>query len=204
MLRPMGKPDFHKVVPTGDDRLRLVCRSCGHIAYENPKVITGSVVLHEDRILLCKRAIEPRKGYWTLPAGFLELGESVEEGAIREAWEEARARIQIDRVLAIYTIRHISQIHVMYRATLSEPEHRTRARIGSARPGPLGRHPMVRPRVSLRGVGTSPLERGHGTTTCLRRSAIRRMPATSIPYVRRSTGSRLWDVGAGSSQRGSR
>ena len=122
MLAAMGKPDFHKVVPAGDDRLRWVCRSCGHIAYENPKVIAGSVVEADGRILLCKRAIEPRKGYWTLPAGFLELGESVEEGAVREAWEEAHARIAIDRVLAIYTIRHISQVQVMFRATLTHPE----------------------------------------------------------------------------------
>src|SRR5688572_16959214 len=90
--RPPAAPDgFEHRVPEGDDRSRLVCRDCGFIAYENPKIVVGSVAAWEDRILLCRRAIDPRRGFWTLPAGFLELGETALDGARREAWEEARA-----------------------------------------------------------------------------------------------------------------
>jgi ADP-ribose pyrophosphatase YjhB (NUDIX family) len=108
-------------VPEGDDRPRMTCPDCGFIAYENPKVVVGSVVLDGDRILLCRRAIEPRRGYWTLPAGYLELQESTEAGAQREAWEEARARIALDGVLAVYNIPRISQVQVIYRARLVDP-----------------------------------------------------------------------------------
>ncbi|MFW5925552.1 MAG: NUDIX domain-containing protein [Myxococcota bacterium] len=111
-----------RTVPQGDTHERLVCPDCGFIAYENPKVIAGSVVTREDRFLLCRRAIEPRAGFWTLPAGFLELGESPREGAAREAWEEAYARIDIDALLAVYTIRHIGQIQLMFRAHLADPD----------------------------------------------------------------------------------
>lgn len=109
-------------VPSGDDRERLLCPDCGFIAYENPKVIVGSVVTYGEAILLCKRAIPPRKGYWTLPAGFLELNESTDVGAKREAWEEATAEIEIDALLAIYEITRISQIQFMYRAQLLNPD----------------------------------------------------------------------------------
>ncbi len=115
-------PKFEEKIPLGDDRLRSVCGHCGFVDYQNPKIVVGSVATWEDKILVCKRAIEPRKGYWTLPAGYLELNESVEEGAKREAWEEARARLTIDRVLAIYSIPRISQIQIMYRATLQNPD----------------------------------------------------------------------------------
>ncbi len=108
-------------VPEGDDRERLTCPDCGFIAYENPKMVAGAVVSVGDRILLCRRAIEPRKGYWTLPAGYLELHETPEEGAMREAWEEARARIAIDALLAVYSVPRISQVQLIYRATLAEP-----------------------------------------------------------------------------------
>ena len=118
----MTSPNFEKRIPDGDDRERSVCRDCGFIDYQNPKVVVGSVATHGDKILLCRRAIEPRHGYWTLPAGYLELGESVEEGAKREAWEEARARLSLDRVLAIYSVRRISQVQVMFRARLETPE----------------------------------------------------------------------------------
>ncbi|MEM1193695.1 MAG: NUDIX hydrolase, partial [Pseudomonadota bacterium] len=86
-------PLFRTQIPAGDDRERSQCGHCGFIDYQNPKIVTGVVATWEDKILLCKRAIEPRKGFWTLPAGYLELNESTEEGAIREAWEEARARL---------------------------------------------------------------------------------------------------------------
>jgi ADP-ribose pyrophosphatase YjhB (NUDIX family) len=114
-------PDFIRTVPTGDDRERLTCQDCGFVAYENPKVIVGSVVSVDDRILLCRRAIEPRHGFWTLPAGYMELAETVEEGAQREAWEEARARIAIEGVLAIYSIARIGQVQVIFRAGLAAP-----------------------------------------------------------------------------------
>jgi ADP-ribose pyrophosphatase YjhB (NUDIX family) len=108
-------------VPDGDDRERLTCPDCGFIAYENPKMVAGSVVSVGDRIMLCRRAIEPRKGFWTLPAGYLELNETPAEGAAREAWEEARARIAIDALLAVFSIPRISQVQLIYRATLAEP-----------------------------------------------------------------------------------
>jgi ADP-ribose pyrophosphatase YjhB (NUDIX family) len=108
-------------IPEGDDRARLTCPECGFIAYENPKLVAGSVVSVEDRILLCRRAIDPRKGFWTLPAGYLELNETPEEGARREAWEEARARIAINALLGVYSVPRISQVQLIYRATLAEP-----------------------------------------------------------------------------------
>jgi ADP-ribose pyrophosphatase YjhB (NUDIX family) len=112
---------FMRQVPDGDTRERSVCRDCGHVAYENPKVVVGSVVAHQDRVLLCRRAIEPRRGYWTLPAGYLELGESIEEGARREAYEEAEAEIVLDGILAVYSISRIGQVQVIFRARFADP-----------------------------------------------------------------------------------
>ena len=105
-----------------DGRERSVCAHCSFIGYKNSKVVAGSVAVWEDKILLCRRAIEPRKGFWTLPAGFLELGESLEEGAAREAFEEARARLEIDGILAVYSVTRISQMQIMFRARLSSPD----------------------------------------------------------------------------------
>jgi ADP-ribose pyrophosphatase YjhB (NUDIX family) len=106
----------------GEDRDRRVCRTCGFVDYVNPRVVTGVVAHRDGRILLCRRAIEPRKGLWTLPAGFLETGESIEQGARREAHEEARAELEIETMLAIYSIPRISQIQVFFRARLlNEP-----------------------------------------------------------------------------------
>lgn len=113
---------FVREVPEGDDRKRLVCADCGFVAYENPKVVVGSVATWEERILLCRRAINPRKGFWTLPAGYLELHESAADGALREAWEEARAGLEIDQLLAVYAIPRISQIQLIYRAHLTSPD----------------------------------------------------------------------------------
>ena len=110
--------NFTLKIPEGDDHERRVCDTCGFIDYVNPKIVAGSVVTSGEKILLCKRAIEPRKGFWTLPAGFMEEGESVEEGAAREAMEEANAKIEIDRLLAVYSVPRISQVQVMYRAKL--------------------------------------------------------------------------------------
>ncbi|MBS7810061.1 NUDIX hydrolase [Roseococcus sp. XZZS9] len=117
----MIPPNFTRRIPEGEDRERLVCNDCGYIAYENPKIVVGSVVSDEGRILLCRRAIEPRRGYWTLPAGYMEMGETTEEGARREAWEEARARLAFDGILAIYSIARIGQVQIIYRARLAEP-----------------------------------------------------------------------------------
>jgi ADP-ribose pyrophosphatase YjhB (NUDIX family) len=105
-------------VPPGEDRDRHVCGACGTVHYQNPKVIVGSVCTLGDRLLLCRRAIEPRSGYWTIPAGFLELGETAEEGASREAWEEARARIAIEGLIAAYSVPRIEQVQLLYRARL--------------------------------------------------------------------------------------
>ena len=104
--------------PSGDDRERAVCRACGTVHYENPKVVVGSVCTLGDRLLLCRRAIEPRRGFWTIPAGYLELGETAEAGAVREAWEEARARIELDGLMAVYSVVRIGQVQLLYRARL--------------------------------------------------------------------------------------
>jgi ADP-ribose pyrophosphatase YjhB (NUDIX family) len=113
--------EFSRRVPTGDSLPRDICDRCGLIYYENPKIVVGSVVTHENRFLMCRRAIEPRKGYWTLPAGFMEHGETPEEGARREAREEANADIRIRDLLAIYSIPRIAQVQIMYRAELATP-----------------------------------------------------------------------------------
>lgn len=111
-------PSFSDRIPAGDDRTRRVCDDCGFVDYVNPKIIAGAVVTAADKILLCRRAIEPRRTFWTLPAGFMEERESVEEAARRETREEANASIEIDRVLSIYSVPRISQVHIMFRATL--------------------------------------------------------------------------------------
>jgi ADP-ribose pyrophosphatase YjhB (NUDIX family) len=108
--------------PPGDDRERYVCERCDVVHYLNPKVVVGSVCVRDDRLLICRRAIEPRRGFWTIPAGYLELGETTEQGARREAWEEARARIEIDALLAVYSIARIDQVQILYRATLTDPD----------------------------------------------------------------------------------
>ena len=120
-VAPAPGPHFVRRVPEGDTSERYVCGQCGHIAYSNPKIVVGSVVVSDGRILLCRRAIEPRKNYWTLPAGYLEEHETPEDGARREAREEACAEIEIDAMLAVYAVPHISQVQIMYRATLPEP-----------------------------------------------------------------------------------
>jgi ADP-ribose pyrophosphatase YjhB (NUDIX family) len=113
---------FSLQVPDGDTLERRVCNTCGFIDYENPKIVVGSVVRYREQLLLCRRAIEPRYGFWTLPAGFLERHESAEVGAKREAWEEAQAAITITGLLAVYSIPRISQIQLMHIAHLETPE----------------------------------------------------------------------------------
>lgn len=110
--------------PRGEDRLRHVCDQCGEIHYQNPKIIAGCIPECESGILLCKRAIEPRYGTWTLPAGFMELGETLEAAACRESWEEAYARLTVHGLFAIFNLPHVSQVHVYFRACLLDQEHR--------------------------------------------------------------------------------
>jgi ADP-ribose pyrophosphatase YjhB (NUDIX family) len=105
-------------VPEGDDHERWVCQSCGTIHYQNPKIVVGCVPERDGKILLCKRAIEPRAGYWTLPAGFMELGESIAEGAARETLEEACATVEIDRLFASVDAIHAGQLHLFFTARL--------------------------------------------------------------------------------------
>jgi ADP-ribose pyrophosphatase YjhB (NUDIX family) len=115
-----GQPVALKV-PDGDHLPRHVCSACGTIHYENPRIIAGCVIETEGKLLLCKRAIDPRRGYWTTPAGFMENGESVQHGAAREAMEEALAQVQIGSLLAIVNVLRAHQVHIMFRATLREP-----------------------------------------------------------------------------------
>jgi len=104
--------------PEGDNRKRQVCTRCDFIHYQNPRIIGGALVIHEEKVLLCRRAIEPRKGYWTLPAGFLECGETLEEGASRETLEESLAEISIDGLYAVFSLPHINQVYMLFRAAL--------------------------------------------------------------------------------------
>jgi ADP-ribose pyrophosphatase YjhB (NUDIX family) len=110
-------------IPAGDDRERFVCSSCEFIHYVNPRVIVGCVPVYEGRVLLCKRAIEPRKNYWTLPAGFMENGETSLQGAARETWEEARARVSNIHLYRVFDVPYISQIYMFYRCDLDGGEH---------------------------------------------------------------------------------
>lgn len=115
-----GSAVIHRV-PPGDSLERAVCDSCGHIQYVNPKIVVGCLPVYGERILMCKRAIEPRLGLWTLPAGFMEMDESAAEGAAREALEEANARVEIEDLYTVYSIPHISQVYMMFLARLVDP-----------------------------------------------------------------------------------
>jgi ADP-ribose pyrophosphatase YjhB (NUDIX family) len=118
-------PTFTRAIPEGDNRERMICVECGHIAYENPKVVVGSVITSDGHVLLCRRAIEPRTGFWTLPAGYMELHETLEEGAAREALEEAEAEIEIEGILGVFSIARIGQVQVIFRARFrpDQPPH---------------------------------------------------------------------------------
>lgn len=113
-------------IPEGDNRPRFVCTECETIHYQNPRIIAGCIAEHDNRILLCKRAIEPRYGLWTLPAGFMENRETTVEAAARESYEEAHASLSDLQLYCTYSIPHISQVYMMYRGTLVD---------GYARPG---------------------------------------------------------------------
>jgi ADP-ribose pyrophosphatase YjhB (NUDIX family) len=109
-------------VPQGDSLPRHVCDACGAIHYRNPRMVVGTLPVYEDRILLCRRAIEPRRGCWTLPAGFMENQETIAEAAARETHEEACARIELDDLYTMISVPHINQVHVIYRARLLKAE----------------------------------------------------------------------------------
>jgi len=108
-------------IPFDDNRPRYVCSHCSMVHYENPKPVVGCVAEWEGQILLCKRAIQPRYGYWTLPAGFMELGESIAAAAIRETREEAQAEVRIGRMLASIDVIRAGQVHIFFCATLVAP-----------------------------------------------------------------------------------
>ena len=110
------------LIPAGDTLPRHVCPNCNTIHYQNPKIIVGALIESAGRILLCRRAIEPRYNTWTLPAGFMENGEDTATGAMRETWEEACARIQIDGLYRLIDVPHINQVHLIYRAHLLTPD----------------------------------------------------------------------------------
>lgn len=105
-------------VPEGDNLPRYVCEACQTIHYQNPKIVTGCIPEWEDQILLCKRAIEPRIGLWTLPAGFMENRETTLQAAMRETREEANAEVEITELYALFNIPHISQVYLIFRARL--------------------------------------------------------------------------------------
>lgn len=109
-------------VPPADDRERFVCVACETVHYQNPRIVVGCLPLWEDRVLLCRRAIAPRHGFWTLPAGFMENGETTLEGARRETWEEARARIDEAELYTLFDLPHINQVYMFYRATLDSAD----------------------------------------------------------------------------------
>lgn len=105
-------------VPEDDSRPRHVCTACGIVHYQNPNLVIGSLPAWEDQVLLCRRAIEPRHGLWTLPGGFMENGESTTQAAIRETWEEANATIEIGELYSMYSLPYINQVHLLFRAKL--------------------------------------------------------------------------------------
>ena len=119
-----GEP-VSRTIPPGDHRERFVCDHCGTIHYQNPKIVTGCLPICGERVLLCRRAINPRKGLWTLPAGFLETGETAHAGAARETWEEARARVDIHGLYTVFSLPHISQVYMFFRAELINGQYAT-------------------------------------------------------------------------------
>lgn len=113
------RADIIVTIPDGDNRERFMCSSCDIIFYENPRIIAGSIAVYGDKVLLCKRAIEPRLGYWTLPAGFMENGETTQQGAWRETIEESQADVAIGELYSICNVPRINQVHMFYLATMS-------------------------------------------------------------------------------------
>lgn len=108
-------------IPPGDNRERFVCDQCGTIHYQNPRNVVGTVPVWGEQVLLCRRAIEPRYGYWTLPAGFMEMGETTAEAAARETLEEAGARVEVQTLFTLLNVPQVHQVHLFYLARLVDP-----------------------------------------------------------------------------------
>ncbi|KAL0316883.1 UNVERIFIED_CONTAM: Nudix hydrolase 23, chloroplastic [Sesamum radiatum] len=115
-----GGPTKHEI-PDGEEKTRAICTHCEKITYENPKMVVGCLIEHENKILLCKRKIHPSYGLWTLPAGYMEIGESAAEGAIRETWEEANAEVEVQSPFAQLDIPLIGQTYIIFLAKLKRP-----------------------------------------------------------------------------------
>jgi len=107
-------------IPSGDTRSRFICDHCETIHYQNPRIVAGVLATHKRHVLLCRRAIEPRIGYWTLPAGYMENGETTEEAALRETWEEARASMQGQELYMLFNLPHINQVYMFFRGELAD------------------------------------------------------------------------------------
>ena len=112
-----------RMIPQGDNRERVVCSKCKFIHYENPRIVAGCIVLFNDKVLLCRRAIEPRIGLWTVPAGYMENGETVAEAALRETWEEARTEPVLEKLYVVTSIPKINQVYMLYLAFLDVEKH---------------------------------------------------------------------------------
>ncbi|KAI9153651.1 hypothetical protein LWI28_014493 [Acer negundo] len=115
-----GGPTKHDI-PDGEEKMRAICTVCDKIAYQNPKMVVGCLIEHDKKILLCKRNIEPSSGLWTLPAGYMEIGESAADGAIRETWEEAGADVEVESPFAQLDIPLIGQTYVIFLAKMKKP-----------------------------------------------------------------------------------
>src|SRR5437660_4132644 len=117
-----GSSALEHRIPEGDTLPRWICSNCGTVHYQNPKVVVGCLPEWDGQVLLCKRAIEPRHGLWTLPAGFMELGETTAQAALRETLEEAKARVELGDVFALLSVPHVDQVHIFYRARLLDQD----------------------------------------------------------------------------------
>lgn len=113
--------NFQPKIPPGDNIKRMVCAECDWVHYENPRIILSGFCIWENQILLCRRAIPPRYGFWTLPGGFMEIGETLEEGMCREVWEEAGATVTAEQLLATYSVSRIGQVHMIFLAKMQSP-----------------------------------------------------------------------------------
>ena len=122
-----GSGDVRYAIPEGDSYRRYICGECGFIHYQNPNIVAGCLVTHQGKILICKRAIQPKKDLWTLPAGFMENHETMSQAAERETWEEARAHIHAPTLYTLFNLPHINQVYAMYHGELAG---------GSYAPGP--------------------------------------------------------------------
>ena len=147
-------------VPEGDFLPRHVCENCGTIHYQNPKIVVGSVPEYEGRILICKRGIEPRLGFWTIPAGFMENDETLEAGAAREAREEALIDVEIGSLLLLANVTHARQVHVFFRSRMRTPDFGVTHESLEVAPGRRAGHSLERSRVPEHRIRAAPLRRG--------------------------------------------